>query len=345
METPTQSARNPKTHRIPPTAKPFLSADPYHEKLTPSQAAREVPFSEATLREWIEKGKLTKYNLPKRPGSNRTQIFVDRKELQLLVSTTSSRSEKVIWTMDERHEIAEEFAILRLDDPLGMTGKLLDRAIEQSLPPERHRHDFQLTSDPLLRKLLVEHYEEAKEMLYGTPDPVVLTSEPVTIEKHIIDVQGSLQSSPLGELVGAAARRIVDEGLLSSFISPSTASSLSIHSAPVAVREEISEPTPRPFRIAIGGFLPKQFRALEKKVPNGVELTLMRNDRDKSPENPPHVDYVIMNRKFIGHDQEDKARASGEKISYIMGGINAALHEIIKLRSQYLARVGQIKLG
>lgn len=364
MSATAATQREPKTFKVGIRTFKGHEDRPYQGKLTVKEFAAAIHRSEATIYDWLSadppkiKGEL----LPYRPGAKRKVWFFEKELAERLQTELIERGTLITrhghgirWTLEERENIATEFALLRLDDPLGITGQILDKAIIKALPPERHRKDFVIANDPPLRRLLLEKFEETKTILFSTSEPIMLQSEPITLREAIIDVHRSLNAASLSELCGTAVKRLVEEfgsvaPHLNEKFNKSALPSGEPHSFPETATALAPPEKERPTKLRIGlvGFTRDQFNHVSKRVPyEDIELVQIQQERDQTPKGiPPSVDSVIIS-KFTSHRVWDKANTTHKgRIHFLTHtGIHAAHQKVVELRSIWNAKKGQVNIG
>lgn len=325
-------------------------------KLTLKDASVKSGFSTWTIRNWTQTSppRLVGHMLPVSIGSAKKCIWVDELELMKVAETRKTREHTssnlhLHWTREERERVAEEFAVLRLTEPLAIVSELVRRAQESGLPVDRRKKNVMLANEPVLRKLIIEKWDVALQST-APADPVIIREPKI---EPILDIARSLEEAPLEELCGVAMRRYVKsvtsvDSRLCNF--PPVQSALVPHiEAPtsptiVSRAEEKVSAKKSKYKIAILGLFRQQFEDLNNKVQyDDLELVHVPMVKDKSPGScPPSVDFVLCS-KFIGHAGWEKAQSEMgfDRVRMVRGGLSNIQAKIVEVRSQLIARNGR----
>jgi hypothetical protein len=325
-------------------------------KLTLKQAHDKTGFSTFTIREWTisTPPKIRSWRMPIYPGSLKQCIWVDEQEVLAYAATRKTRtgtdsSVYLHWTREERERVAEEFAVLRLVEPLAVVSELLRRAQELGLPAERRKRNIMLANEPALRKLILEKWETASSSTSSVP---IVIREPKI--GPILDIKRSLEEAPLEELCGVAMKRYIKSVTGTNTVNFSLPAP-SIGPTPFnpPVENSLSpatenSPTPKisvkkpKFKIAVLGLFRQQFEDLVKRIQyDDLEIIHVPTDQKSPGSVPPSVDYVLCT-KFVGHGGWEKAQSEmgHDRVRFVRGGLSQVQAKIVEVRSQLIAKNG-----
>lgn len=249
------------------------------------------------------------------------------------------RRKHVRWTDEEREKIAEEFVILRLTDPLGLTHQLLDQAVKKSVKPERFRK-INVSINTALTSLIESKFALMVEDLRG--DPIVVEREVKVAAKTDQEI---LKDLPLVDLCTFALGRFINErGPLAptaTLLTPETTAK------PSTFRWDISEPRREPkLRIVIIGIMRQQSHAIADKCPKDVDIKFI--DRESTPRRiESSADYVIVHKashSWMDVIKKDLNGAAGQKVIYCKDGVNGVVQKVMELRSKWISAHNAVKL-
>lgn len=322
--------------------------------LTLKQAAVKSGFSTWTIRNWTQTSppRLVGHMLPIFPGSAKKCIWINEEELMKAAAGRKHREGtpgnlQLHWAKEERERVAEEFAMLRLIEPLAVVSELLRRAQESGLTVDRRRKNLILANEPALRKLILEKWDVALQSTVPA-EPLIIREPKI---EPILDTARSLEEAPLEELCGVAMRRYIK-----SVTDPRAFSYPPVQPAQVPHKEAPTSPIPRAegpqrtsaikpskYKIAVVGLFRQQFADLVKRITyEDVELVHVATDNKNYSSIPPSVDYVICS-KFVGHAGWEKAQSEvgHDRVRYILGGLSQIQAKIVEVRSQLIAKNGK----
>lgn len=232
------------------------------------------------------------------------------------------------WTDEEIEATAEEFALLRTEDPFASTEVLEMLAKEKA--KVQNVHPMSIKQKEIFFQLSRFKYRELFEDVKSEP---VIIEAPV-VEKQI-DFDSILISMPLRDICSIAVRRLIDE-------MPNIGSAVSQIMSADKISKQMRQSTlpqkdsyPKILRIAILTLFSKQqVNGIRKKIPENVKLIFLdRQKTARADRYPKTADFIIVHRGSHQQQRSAELACGRERVHYIFGGIEAVVKKINELKA------------